>query len=125
VDCKAVISILDAVEENRPLTRLELVLREIIVRLLSRTVKEKLLLWKQKSKIRVALEGDENTRYFHACASQRLRHNKIQVLDHDDLELFGHDQKAQLLFGFYNSLLGASHHTNWRFNLTSLYPNPT
>ncbi|XP_066311036.1 uncharacterized protein [Miscanthus floridulus] len=122
VDCKLLISLLDAVEEIRPLNHPELVLLEIIVRLLSRTVKEKLLLWKQRSKIRAAIEGDENTRYFHACASQQLRHNKIQVLDHDDMELFGHDQKAQLLFGFYNynSLLGASCHTSWRFKLNPM-----
>lgn len=116
------ISILDTIEESRPLTRPEFALREIIVRLLSRIVKEKLLLWKQRSKIRAAIDGDENTRYFHACASQRLRHNKIQVLDHDGMELFGHEQKARLLYDFYNSLLGASCQTNWRFDLNSLYP---
>jgi hypothetical protein len=99
------------------------VLREVIVRLLSRTTREKLLLWKQRSKIRAAIEGDENTRYFHACASQRMRHNKIQVLDHDNMEVFGHEQKAQILFDFYNSLLGASRHTTWSFDLNSLYLN--
>jgi hypothetical protein len=123
-DCKIVISILDAIKECRVLTRHEFVLREIIVRLLSRLVKEKLLRWKQRSKIRAAIEGDENTWYFHACASQRFRHNKIQVLEHDGLEIFGHDQKVRLLFEFYNSLLGTSRQTEWRFDLNSLYPNP-
>lgn len=54
------ISILDTVEESRPLSRPEFALREVIVRLLGRVVKEKLLLWKQRSKIRAAIEGDEN-----------------------------------------------------------------
>lgn len=111
-DYKLVIALLNSIEESRPLSRLELVLRQIIVALLSRTVKEKLIHWKQRSKVRAAIEGDENTRFFHACASQRLCHNKIQILEQDGIELSGHEHKARLLFEFYRSLLGVSRPTS-------------
>lgn len=123
-DCKIVISLLDSTEEQRPLNPMESNLRFIVVSVVSRTVKEKFLHWKQRSKVRVAIEGDENTRYFHACASQRLRSNKIQVLEHDGIEVTAHDPKARLLYELYNSLLGSPRQTTWAFDLSALYPEP-
>lgn len=121
-DCKIVINLLDCVEETRPLSPPELALRTLIVTILSRVSHSKLLLWKQRSKVRAALEGDENARYFHACANQRHRRNRIQVLEHDGCEIHNHDQKAAVLHAFYHELLGCDRATTWGFQLEDLYP---
>jgi hypothetical protein len=69
-DCSIVINLIDFVEEVRPLTWRETKLRALITTILSRVTQAKLTIWKQRSKIRAAIEGDENTRFFHACANQ-------------------------------------------------------
>jgi len=76
----------------------------------------------QRSKVRAAICGDENTRYFHACANQRRRMNRIQVIEHDGREYHNHNQKADILHAFYHNLVGCVRETNWTFQLSSLYP---
>jgi hypothetical protein len=122
-DCRVVINVIDRVEESRVLSPSEHKLRTLIVNILGRATQAKLMLWKQRSKVRAALQGDENTRYFHACANQRHRRNKIQVIEHDNCELHNHDQKAMVLHSFYTQLLGTSHPTNWSFSVDDLYVN--
>ena len=117
-----VINLLDRVEENRPLSTSESNLRTLIINILSRVTHSKLLLWKQRGKVRAAIEGDKNTRFFHACANQRHRRNKIQVIEHEGCELHNHDQKAAVLHSFYLNLLGCARTTNWRFQISELYP---
>jgi hypothetical protein len=122
IDCKIVIDLMDYVEEQRTLSVPEAALRVLIVKILNRVTQEKLLLWKQRSKVRAAVEGDENTRFFHACANQRLRRNKIQLIEHDGMEVYNHDSKAALLHSFFMNLLGTSVETSWTFHLHDLYP---
>lgn len=107
-DCRIVINLLDRVEEARPLSMSESALRTLMVTILSRVSQSKLLLWKQRSKVRAALEGDENTRYFHTCANQRYRRNKIQIIEHEGYEIHNHDQKVVILHSFYHNLLGCA-----------------
>lgn len=78
-DCKIVIRILDLLEKTRPLSHSESALRIIIVNILTLTTEEKLTHWRQWSKIWMAIEGDENTKFLHACATHRNRSNKIQL----------------------------------------------
>lgn len=113
---------MDHVEERCPLSVPERNLRTLIVNILSKVTQSKLLLWKQQSKVRAALEGDKNTRYFHVCANQRHQRNKIQIIEHDGCELRNHEQKAAVLHAFYVNLLGSSRTTSWRFHLEDLYP---
>jgi len=89
---------------------------------ISRVTQAKLVMWKQRSKVKAAVEGDENTRYFHACANQRHRRNKIQIIEHDGSEVHNHDQKAAILHSFYLNLLGSPSTTTWNFDLNHLYP---
>jgi hypothetical protein len=67
------------------------------------------------------LEGDENTRFFHARASQRLRRNTIRAIDVDGAIVVTHDAKAAALFGFYSSLLGQATDDRWDFDIDALY----
>jgi hypothetical protein len=113
---------LDHIEELRPLATPERNLCSIIVCILGRVTKAKLTHWKQWSKVRAAIEGDEDTRYFHACTNQRLRGNKIQIIEHNDSDLMGHNQKALFLHSFYLNMLGYPNHTTWNFWLSDIYP---
>lgn len=121
-DCRITINLLDFVEEHRALSTAELNLRAVIVRLLQSTTKAKLAIWKQRSKVRAAIEGDENTRYFHAIATQRRRRNQIQVIEHDGMDFYGHEQKASILHTFYRGLMGCVRNSSWAFSLDDLYP---
>jgi len=68
------------------------------------------------------LEWDENSRFFHAAASSRRRHNTIACLEVDGLATTSHDAKSSILHKFYLNLLGRSCATVWRFSLGALYP---
>lgn len=41
-------------------------------------------MWKQRSKVQWFVEGDRNTRYFHACASQRAKRNEVTGLENSE-----------------------------------------
>ena len=97
-------------------------MRFVITSVLSRATNAKLALWKQHAKVRYAIEGDENTRYFHVCANQRRRHNQIQTIEHNGIEIHSHEHKAAVLHDFYFHLLGSSVETTWNFTLADIYP---
>jgi hypothetical protein len=113
---------MDYVEERRALSAAESRLRAVVIKLLHTTTMAKLSIWKQRSKVRAAIEGDENTRYFPSIASQRRRRNMIQVIEHNGQDFYSHEQKASILHAFYRDLMGCVRNTNWSFNLADLYP---
>ena len=94
-NCKTVINILDLIEESRNLSPHEIALRNVVISVLQRTIREKVAFWKQRGKVRAAIEADENTRYFHASASDRLRRNKISTLEINGTEITNHDKKPR------------------------------
>jgi hypothetical protein len=69
------------------------------------------------------MEWDENSRFFHVAASGRRRKNKIHCLEHEGVELHSHDANSMILYDFYRSLLGSPVETDWKFNLSDLYPS--
>jgi hypothetical protein len=87
------------------------------VNLLNKVTRAKLSIWKQRSKVKAAIDGDENTRYFHACTNQKRQWNRIQVIEHDGNEYHGHERKANILHMFYRSLMGSVRETSWLFQL--------
>lgn len=100
-NAKTVISFLDHIEESRALNGLEADLRSTVILVLQRTIRERVSHWRQRSKIKFTIDGDENTKYFHVCASNRYRANKIAVLEHNGLDFSSHAQKnrhSHLLF---------------------------
>jgi hypothetical protein len=40
--------------------------------------------WKQRAHVEWMKNGDRNTRFFHACATQRRRSNRINCLKRED-----------------------------------------
>jgi hypothetical protein len=122
---KLLISFLDHTKESHSLSFQEFTLRRIIISSLQRTIREKVAFWRQRSKIKFTIDGDENTKYFHALATSRYMKNKIAVLEVNGTEFSSHDHKMQILTSFYQQLLGQEFEPVWNFSLSNLYPTHT
>jgi hypothetical protein len=65
--------------------------------------------------------GKDNTKFFHAMATQRYRRNCISMLTADDgRQVSGHDEMAGVLWASYKERLGLSEGINMQFDLTRL-----
>jgi hypothetical protein len=120
-NCKFVIELLDFFEEGRVLSGDELDLWRDARRSLELSVLRRAAFWKQRGKFRALAEGDSNTKFFHARASQRYRRNNIRALDVVGEVTVAHGAKAAALHRFYSELLGRAPPTRWGFCLEDLY----
>jgi hypothetical protein len=75
------------------------------------------------TKVKFALEGDENAKFFHASATCKLRRSTITSLTVDGVDTSDHAGKDNILKSFFSNLLGTVSTTSWRFDLPSLYPD--
>lgn len=75
--CRAVLELLDLLEEHHPLPAAESLLRSLVKARLVHAVREHAMYWRQLYTIKTCKMGDENTAFYHASASARLRANKI------------------------------------------------
>lgn len=110
--CKRVIDLVDKKEERRPLSSAEFCLRNILKITLHRATRDRSKLLCQRAKIKGAVLGDENNKFFHVSASQRFRKNKIPVLIDQGTEFHSHAEKAHILKRFYHNLLGIAVQTS-------------
>jgi hypothetical protein len=78
----------------------------------SLAVKELGVYWRQRFSFKLCKLGDENTAFYHASASARLRSNKIQVLHDGRVPAYTHAAKERILHSFYVGLLGTASHVN-------------
>jgi len=124
-EIKLLINALDLLEEQRALHPNEASLRRAAIQGLQDLYSEKLAFWRQCFHVRLALEWDENSRFFHAATSGRRRHNAIAYLEHEGIATSAHDAKSTILHSFYSDLLGRARETTWDFSLGDLYPHFT
>jgi len=125
IDVKLLVCALDLLEETRPLHNGEATLRRLAIQGLQDINSEKLAYWRQRFSVRVAVEWDENSKFFHAAASGRRRRNLIANLEHDGQTYTAHSAKCDILSSFYTDLLGSHSMTDWNFSLSDLYPAPS
>ena len=83
-NCSEVVLYFDNLEELRPLTRPEFNFRKRVKLQYERVLKLHHLYWKQRCTIRYIRVGDENSKFFHAMASERLRRNTVSSLQRED-----------------------------------------
>jgi hypothetical protein len=96
---KDIIQLLDIMEESKDLTLEEWNFRRLLSSHLQELLHQQKIYWKQRETIKWVKFGDECTAFFHANASIRFRRNTITSLKNvDGLEVFQHEEKAQLLW---------------------------
>lgn len=93
-DTKALVDALDLLEEAHPLSPQEATLRRLAIQGVRDIQTEKLTFWQQRFHLRIALEWDENSRFFHTAASGRKCKNKIHYLESDGVEQHSHEAKV-------------------------------
>jgi hypothetical protein len=113
--------LLDRLEEIRWLSAAEALLRRLAKEQLERQLKLKSLYWRQRYTIRYCRLGDENTCFFHACASARLRKNTIRVLHDGGAPVYTHQGKERVLSDYYSALMGSRSQVSFDFAVASLY----
>jgi hypothetical protein len=78
--------------------------------------------WKKRCTYRWAQVGDEKTKYFHARALERYRHNSIVSLTLDDgRTVDSHDEKVAAFLSSFKQRMGISHSLDIFFNLEELF----
>jgi exonuclease III len=120
-NCDIVISLLDRLEEARPFSVLEARLRVLVLDSLQKHNAVRASFWRQRAKIRNCIFGDENSAYFHACASNRLRRNQIKVIEVQGVPVFSHSGKESILLNFFKQLVGTVSTVSSTLNLHLLF----
>ena len=100
-DTKILIRAIDLLEEARPLHPEEAELHRLAADGLQAIHAERVSYWRQHFNVKVALDWDKNSKFFHVGAFGRRRKNTIPCLEHNGVSISSHDAKSTLLFNFY------------------------
>lgn len=121
---KRCLIVLDWIEEQRPLSLLESTFRNLLKSKIEELIHSVVVSARRRGKVNWCILGDEDTSFYHARASTRLRCNQIKVVEQDGQRFFNHKEKKQILTIFYKNLLGSRTTTSNLIDLASLYPSP-
>ena len=124
--CNLVITFFDQLEDDRCLSNPEFNFRNLVKLHLKKLMGVQSDYWKQRCTIRWVQLSGENTKYFHARATVRYRHNSISsIMDVHGNVLVEHDEKAAAFLHCYKARMGVSSCTTASFNLqnTVVYVN--
>ncbi|KAM6561714.1 hypothetical protein CsatA_030953 [Cannabis sativa] len=89
---------------------------------LSEVLSKKEVFWRQRSKQLWLQAGDQNTKYFHACASTRKRSNQIDRLKNDDGLWVDWDNGLPDVMRRYYTELFTSSCSNWQRVIDCVVP---
>jgi hypothetical protein len=107
-ECNEVLVVLDKLEERRALSIPERNFRFILKAHIGKLLKAKNDYWRQRYTVRWVQFGDEPTKFFHAAATERYRHNTITSLQDDQgREVFLHEEKAAILWDSFKGRMGS------------------
>jgi hypothetical protein len=84
VKVEMIIQLMDFIEESRDLTIQEWNLKDALVHHLHDLLSKQRTYWKQRGQIKWATLGDAGTKFFHANATIKHRHNLILSLEDDN-----------------------------------------
>lgn len=77
--------------------------------------------WKQRFTQRIVQYGDENTKFFHAMATERYRRDVIcQISDSSRHSVSDHQGKSALFFQEFKARLGTSVDIDMQFDLQNI-----
>jgi retron-type reverse transcriptase len=104
---KKTLDLLDWIEERRMLTSLEASFRNILKRKIAFLIHLIAIAARQIGKVTWCTLGDEDSRFYHARASARLRQNKIKVIESGGIHYFTHKEKERIFTDYYRAILGS------------------
>lgn len=109
---------IDRAEEVRDLNSNEFGLRIKLKEHIFQLAREKEAKWKQRSGCRWLKLGDQNTKYFHACANGRKNSNRIINLQRDDGTTLTSSQVEIEVLHHFKQSLGRRRNDRPPFDLT-------
>jgi hypothetical protein len=120
-NCNKAILIWDSLEEQRPLFITEFNFRKIVKLHLEKLLKIECNYWRKRCTVRWVKVGEDNTKFFHAMATQRNRRNTISMLKANDGRVVSdHAEMAALLWSSYRDRMGSSEGIDMQFDLPRL-----
>jgi hypothetical protein len=117
---RAVIYELDTAQEVRTLTTEEIDLRRELKRISLGLASLCRTMARQRARTRQLQEGDACTRYFHLQACHRRRKNYLFAIAHDGHTFTEEEAKAEIVFSYYDAILGVPFARTHRLDLTML-----
>jgi mannosylglycoprotein endo-beta-mannosidase len=116
--CNEVILALDTLEERRSLFRVEFNFRNIVKLHLDELLLAECNYWRKRCTIRWIKQGEDNTKFFHAMATERYRRNTIAMLiDEEGNEVNDHETMAGMLWAEYKGRMRCSEGISMQFDL--------
>ena len=117
----SIIDLLEMLEEFRTLSVFESNLKDLGKAHMLDLLESQNSYWKQRGKINWVKLGDANTKFFHARATIRHRHNFIASLKNESqVDISDHDGKAAILWSAFKERMGKSDHTSMQFDIQDL-----
>lgn len=114
---RAVIYELDTTQESRILSAQEIDLQKELKHAVLGPASLCRTMARQCARVRHLAEGDACTRYFHLQACHRRRKNYLLAITHNGETFTEEEAKADLVFSYYNGLLGTPFTRTQRINL--------
>lgn len=120
---KKAILFFDQIEEKRNLTEGEFIFRQLLRQRSFHLAKLMEIKWSQRARCKWLAEGDDNTRFFHAYASSRLRQNTIISIQHEGQTYTDEEVIRAIFLRHMERFLGTASNVLF-YNLTTIYPTP-
>ena len=98
---------LDKKAESVPLTDQEINYKHFLKGRLVLLLRDEELKWYERAKVKMLLEGDDNTRSFHLVANGKHRKQHIYQLENDHGVIVGDEQLKIHITQYYKSLFGS------------------
>jgi mannosylglycoprotein endo-beta-mannosidase len=119
--CNWVIDFLDRLEEERPLFSPEKNFRRLVKQKYEHLLKAQYNYWRKRCTIRWMKLGEENTKFFHAMATERYRHNAIEQIQNSEGQVVTqHEEIAAVAWICYKERMGTSNGINMQLDLSEL-----
>jgi hypothetical protein len=114
---------MDWIEEQRGLSHIETIFRNIVKRKVSDLIHVVAIVARQIGKVNWCVLGDDDSRFYHARASTRLRSNLIKSIESNGTRYFTHKEKERILTNYYWEILGKDFPSQDSIDLDEVYPN--
>jgi hypothetical protein len=122
-NAKKALDLMDRIEERRRLTSLELAFKGILKRKIAYLVHVTEIAARQIGKVTLCVLGDEDSKFYHARASARLRANSIKLVETDGTRFFTHKEKERVFTNYYRIILGNTAPSQPLIEIGELYPS--